>query len=329
MILVGDIGGTKTELALFENVKQRKIVEKKRFESKKYSSLEAIIEDFLSSSKYKISYACFGIAGPVHNGVCKTTNLPWVVDSKNVGEKFGISNVFLLNDLEANAWGIFCLREDELCVLAEGDQDSVGNRALIAAGTGLGEAGLYFDGNKHSPFASEGGHCNFAPTNEEELEILQYLKTLYPHVSYERLLSGAGLANIYRFWIDAKKETELVDVKERCKTEDPAKVISEYGMAGKCPICVKAINRFASIYGSETGNVALKFFALGGVYIGGGIAPKILDCLKNGLFMDAFLKKGRLSSLLSKIRVQIVLNNETVLLGAAHYIEDKFPSCFS
>ncbi len=321
MILAGDIGGTKTELALFENVKTRKIIKQEKFPSKDYKSLEEIIQKFISSSSISPTQACFGIAGPIENNICYTTNLPWIIDGKKIETLLNISSVFLINDLEANAWGIPCLKENELYVLAEGNKNQKGNRALISAGTGLGEAGLYYDGKNHIPFASEGGHCNFAPTNEEEIEILRFLQHKHKHVSYERLLCGAGLLNIYLFFIEEKKEKELPELLEKFTITDPAQCIYEYGSTGKCPVCKKAIEIFISIYGSEAGNMALKFLALGGIYIGGGIAPKMLNELKEGPFLKSFTQKGRFNKLLSTIRIQVILNPHTALLGAGNYAE--------
>lgn len=323
MILAGDIGGTKTELALFEDVKTRKIIKQEKFPSKDYKSLEEIIQKFIFSSSTLPTKACFGIAGPIENNTCHTTNLPWIIDGKKIETLLNISSVFLINDLEANAWGIPCLKENELYVLAEGDKNQKGNKALISAGTGLGEAGLYFDGKNHIPFPSEGGHCNFAPTNEEEVEIWRFLKEKYKHVSYERLLCGAGLFNIYKFFTEVKKEEELPELLEKFSTMDPAQCIYEYGSTEKCPICKKSIEIFISIYGSEAGNMALKFLALGGIYIGGGIAPKMLNELKKGPFLESFTHKGRFNKLLSNIRVQVILNPHTALLGAGNYVEYK------
>ena len=262
MILAGDVGGTKVELSLFEDVKSRKIVKEERFLCKDYKSLEEMVQAFLSNHSFPITHSCFGIAGPIEGNICRATNLPWIVNGVTLAKLLHIPHVSLINDLEANAWGITCLRDDELYLLTQGSGLNIGNKALISAGTGLGEAGLYFDGKKHVPLACEGGHCNFAPTNEEEVEIWRYLQAKYSHVSYERILSGAGLENLYRFWVEVKKEKELPQVQERILKEDPAKVIYEYGSTGQCPICEKAVHRFVSVYGSEAGNLALKFLLL-------------------------------------------------------------------
>ena len=323
MILAGDIGGTKTFLCLFEEVSSRKIFKEERFVSSEHASLEEIVQKFLSSVSVPISHACFGIAGPIQNNKCYATNLPWVVEGEKLKVLIKTPHVFLINDLEANAWGISCLNKEEFFVLSEGDGDKIGNRALISAGTGLGEAGLYFTGKEHLPFASEGGHCNFAPNNEEEVEIWRYIQKKFGHASYERVLSGQGIENIYSFWIEEKKEKEQEEVKKRRLEEDPAKVIHEYALNGKCPICKKTMEQFVSIYGSESGNLALKFLAVGGLYIGGGIAPKILDLLKEGSFLESFRKKGRFEKLLSAIPIQVILNYKAAILGAGRYAEHK------
>ena len=322
MILAGDVGGTKAELAIFDDVHSRKIVKGERFLCKDYGSLEEIIQEFLSTKSAEITHACFGIAGPIERNTCAATNLPWVIHGSSLANVIGIDHADLINDLEANAWGIKNLHEDELYTLAPGIKGREGNKALISVGTGLGEAGLFFDGKEHMPFACEGGHCDFSPIDEEEVEVWRYLKKKFKRVSFERILSGRGLANLYYFYVEEKGEKQVLkEIPKRMEEEDPAKVIYEYGSSGKCPICAKAIKMFISIYGSEAGNVALKFMATGGVYIGGGVAPKILESLKEGSFLQAFKTKGRLSTLLATIRLEVILNPKTALLGAAEYAE--------
>ena len=323
MILAGDVGGTKTELAIFDDVSSRKIVKGERFLCKDYGSLEEIVQEFLSTKSETITHACFGIAGPIDNNTCFATNLPWTIRGDILAGVIGIPHVSLLNDLEANAWGIRSLHEDELYTISPGIKGRKGNQALISVGTGLGEAGLYFDGNTHHPFACEGGHCDFAPRDEEEIELLRYLKKKFKRVSYERILSGAGLGNLYRFFVEEKGKKEIPEVKQRMQIEDPAKIVYEYGVSGKCPICEKALRLFVTTYGSEAGNVALSFMSLGGLYIGGGVAPKILDSLKTGLFFESFKNKGRLSGVLASMRVEVILNPKTALLGAAEYADHK------
>jgi len=321
MILAGDVGGTKVVLALFEDTITRKKLKEQKFASKDFSNFGDIVREFLPSGT-DISCASFGIAGPIINNKCHATNLPWVVDREKLQKLLKIETVYLINDLKANAWGCFVLRDDEFFVLNKGIEKK-DNRVLISAGTGLGEAGFYFDGKEFYPVASEGGHAGFSPSCEEEVEIWRYFKKQYEHVSFERILSGRGIVGLYNFYVEEKNEPEIESVRKRMLTEDPAKVISEHGIAKSCPTCVKTLKRFSSIYGGEAANLALKYLATGGVYVGGGIAPKILDILKEGEFMEAFVAKGRFASILSDTAVKIILNPETALLGAAEYAKVK------
>jgi glucokinase len=229
--------------------------------------------------------------------------------------------VDLINDLEANAWGLRCLSREEFYTLNPGVQVSA-NQALISAGTGLGEAGLYWDGKSHRPFPSEGGHCGFAPTNSLEDELLLYLRKQFGHVSYERIVSGSGLHQLYRFLIDSGKEKEDPAITALMLQMDPAKVVTEKGKSGECTACRRACQMFMGIYGSESGNLALKMLALGGLFIGGGIAPHFLDFFKEGGFMKAFCDKGRFFTLLKDIPVKVVLNDKTALLGAARFAQE-------
>lgn len=346
MILAGDIGGTKTNLALYNWTDQRTeplCVES--FPSGDYSSLEEILRDFFVSSRSVLPYeqeaepqeatpaphrqtnesstplqieaACFGIAGPVLDNRSQTTNLPWVVDGARIATEFGIPQVRLLNDLEATAHGILLLRPDEVEVLNEG-KPPVKRQALaiIAAGTGLGEAILFWDGTTYRPMPSEGGHADFAPNNDNEIELLRYLRGQYLHVSYERVLSGPGLHAIYEYLRDTKKN-EPTWLAEKIKTGNPAAVIAEAGLAGQADIAKQALDLFASIYGAEAGNLALKTLSLDGVYVAGGIAPKLIAKLRDGTFMKAFTNKGRYKRLMNSIPVKVVMNQHTALLGAA------------
>lgn len=317
MILAGDIGGTNTRLALFEQGEMAG--PEKKYPSRSYQGLEEIVREFLGGKK--VSRACFGVAGPVREGVCKATNLPWVVDAAQMSRTLQIPSVHLLNDLEANAYGIKVLKPEELALLHEGKKQK-GNQALISAGTGLGEAGLYWDGEKHHPFACEGGHSDFAPRNALEIELFVYLKKKYPHVSYERVVSGPGLYEIYRFLIETGREKTSSEVEAEMKKGDPAAVVSEWGRLNKDLGCIHALDWFISLYGAEAGNLALKFLALGGVYIGGGIAPHILEKMKRG-FSAAFADKGRFKPLLETIPIWVVLNDNAALLGAASYAAGK------
>jgi glucokinase len=321
LILAGDIGGTKTHLALFSLQGEKLQAEiKKTFPSKQYPGLEPVIEEFIADQQVSISRACFGIAGPVVDGQVKTPNLPWVVDSINIAQRFKLDSVALLNDLEAAAYGIFTLEPQELFTLNEGVSGQRGNKVLIAAGTGLGEATLYDDGRDHHPSASEGGHGDFAPTDETQIDLLRYLIKKCGHVSYERVVSGPGIGNIYGFLRDTGRLEEPDWLKEKISaSEDASAVISQEGLAGNSAICVQALNLFVSVYGAEAGNLALRGKATGGVYIGGGIAPKILAKLEDGTFMRAFLHKGRYLELLSGMPVRVILNDQAALQGAAFY----------
>lgn len=316
MILAGDIGGTKTHLAFFEKgVMQFN----EKYRSRDYASLEEIVGHFIGKVEGRVQRACFGIAGPIRDGQCQATNLPWIVDGKVLSTLLKIEKTFLINDLESNAYGLKLLQPEEFFVLNEGSSNSVGNQALISAGTGLGEAGIYWNGQNHIPFACEGGHADFAPRNELEMELLRYLHKKFGHVSYERLLSGPGLYNIYRFLIDLRLE----EAEEALEGGDLAKEITEKALKKSCQACVRSLDWFVNLYGGEAGNLALKMLALGGVFIGGGIAPKILPLLKGKEFMKRFVDKGRFAPLLSQIPVKVVLNENTALLGAARYAEEK------
>jgi glucokinase len=342
MILAGDIGGTKTVLGLFEWTSERvDAARSQSFVSADYQSLDEIVEEFLgapppserdeaapdpeasqrergeTATPARIEAACFGVAGPVIDNRCRTTNLPWIVDGAELAKNFSIQRVRLLNDLEATAYGLPVLTPDEVHTLNAGTPPPAkGSLALIAAGTGLGESILYWDGACYRPQPSEGGHTDFGPNSEAEMDLLRYLRATYLHVSYERVLSGAGLHAIYEFLRDTNKN-EPTWLAERLRVGDPAPIIAEAGLKKQAEICVQALDLFASIYGAEAGNLALKAMALDGVYVGGGIAPKILDKLKDGSFMKAFTAKGRYKRLMSGIPVRVVLNPMTALLGAA------------
>ncbi|MFZ2632099.1 MAG: glucokinase [Desulfosalsimonadaceae bacterium] len=320
MILAGDIGGTNTRLAVINAVGGKmEILFEATFPSREHKSLESAVDDFLSLGNWNITCASFGIAGPVINGRCEATNLPWVVESKNLAKRLRIKRVSLLNDLSATAHGIALLEAKDVVVLNRGVRNAKGNRAIISAGTGLGEAGLYWDGQTHRPFESEGGHADFAPRNPLEIELLQYLMNLFPHVSYERILSGPGLVNVYRFLKDTGKADEPSWLSEEIRHGDPPKIISRHALNGKSALCGQALELFLSLYGSEAGNLALKLMATGGIYLGGGIAPEIIQKLKDPVFMNAFTSKGRMKPLLQNMPVRVIMNPKTALLGAARY----------
>jgi glucokinase len=319
MILAGDVGGTKVLLAYYENDKC--LVEKK-YRSKEFPEFSLLLSRFLEETKIpSVKAACFGVAGPVKENVCHATNLPWSLDGKVLGKVLKTDNAFLINDVEANAWGIACLTSKELCTLNHGLVIK-GNQALISAGTGLGEAGLVWDGEKHHPFACEGGHVDFGPRNALEIELLSYLKRQYKHISYERIVSGHGIYSLYRFLVDTQKEKADPDV-EAAKEEEPQKEITKKAMQEQHGVCFQTISLFASIYGAEAGNLALKFLSIGGLFLGGGIVPNILSYFQHPNFLEAFTEKGRFAPLLRSIPVKIVLNDHTALLGAKRYAQEK------
>jgi glucokinase len=320
MILAGDIGGTKTVVALLEAAGSGlRTIREESFSSPGHAALEEILDRFLTGAgpRPSLAAACFGVAGPVVEGKSQVTNLPWAVDERELSRALQVPRVKLLNDLEAAAYGMLHLSADDLCVLQPG-LSRKGNIAVIAAGTGLGEAFLYWDGQRYHPIASEGGHADFAPRSDPEAELLAFLRKEFGHVSYERVLSGPGLFNIYRYLRDSGRWPEPPWLTERLAEGDPSAVVSEAALAGSHPLCVEALELFVAIYGAEAGNMALKTLALGGVFVGGGIAPRIRLKLTDGRFVAAFRDKGRFSGLLASIPVQLALNARTPVLGAAH-----------
>jgi glucokinase len=318
MILAGDIGGTNSRLAGFamESAHLKPVVEE-TFPSRAYASLDEVVRTFVAAHDLHVAHACFGIAGPVRHGRSDAINLAWVVDAQQLARELGLATVWLINDLEANAYGAVALAPEDLATLNAGSPQAEGNAAVIAAGTGLGEAGLYWDGKQHWPFASEGGHASFAPADAMQVELLQYLQQQFDHVSWERVLSGPGLYNIYAFLRDTRRGVEPAWLTEELRQGDPAAAISRAALAGACELCVQALDLFVALYGAEAGNLALKVMATGGVFVGGGIAPKIIDKLKEPIFMRAFRTKGRLQPILEAIPVRVILDEKTALYGAA------------
>ena len=321
LILAGDIGGTSTRLAYFDTAGGTlQPVAEKIFPSRESGSLEEIVSRFSAEQGLVAERVCFGIAGPVRNGHVRTPNLPWTIEATVLSRILGIPSVRLINDLEANAYGIDLLGPGDLIVLNPGVPDPTGTIAVVSAGTGLGEGLAYWDGTAHRPLSSEGGHADFAPRNELEAELLLFLRAEHGRVSTERVVSGPGLSNIYRFLRDARHLPETPAVAEAMRRGDPAAAISRAALAGECPLCGQVLDLFVSLYGAEAGNVALRVLATGGIYLGGGIAPKIIERLKGPGFMLAFITKGRLSPLLENIPVRVILNDRTALLGAARCI---------
>jgi glucokinase len=323
MILAGDVGGTKVHLALYDFIDGKlKHTRDKQYLAKDYSGLEEIVKEFLGADK--ATAACFGVPGPVRDGRLRLTNLPWTLDSRELAAGLVIEHVFLINDLEANCYGIAELSADQIFTLSEGDARQMGNRALISAGTGLGEGFLVWNGRQHLPYPSEGGHTDYAPRNEDEIDLLRFLRQKYNgRISQERVVSGPGLTNIYEFLREVRGMEEPAWLAKRIALEDPNAVITELALAAKSEICEKAMDMLVSAYGAEAGNLALKVLSVGGLYVGGGIAPRILEKLKDGAFMKAFTDKGRLSQLLVNMPVRVILESHAALMGAASFAEAR------
>ena len=321
MLLAGDIGGTKTNLAIFSpEAGLRAPLAEATFPSTDYPSLEALVREFLAQLDLKPEGASFGVSGPVVAGRVTITNLPWVIDETQLQAALNLSFVHLLNDLEAIAHAVPLLEPADLHTLNEGQPTPSGNIAIIAPGTGLGEAFLTWDGSRYRPHASEGGHTDFAPTNPLEVELLRYLQHRYEHVSYEWVCSGQGLPNIYAFLKDSGYAEEPAWLAgQLAAADDPTPVIVNMALDEEkpCELCAATLNTFVSVLGAEAGNLALKVLATGGVYLGGGIPPRILPALKHERFMEAFRHKGRLSGLLAHMPVHVILNPKVALLGAA------------
>lgn len=320
MILAGDIGATNSRLAFFsERGGRLEPVVEETYPSRDHANLETIVKTFVSAHDLPIDVACFGVAGPVRHGRSDTTNLSWDVDARELARALHLRSVRLLNDLEALAYGIAILAPDDFVTLNQGAADASGNAAVIAAGTGLGEAGLYWNGQQHLPFAGEGGHASFAPSDPLQIELLRFLCHEFGHVSWERVLSGPGLHNIYRFLRDTGRGEEPDWLSHKMQQDDPSAVISQAALADTSPLCRQALDQFVVLYGAEAGNLALKLMATAGVYIGGGIAPKIIRKLTDSTFMAAFVAKGRLKPLLQQIPVRIIMNDKVALQGAARF----------
>ena len=328
MILAGDVGGTKVHLALYNFANGRlQPIRDEKFPAHEFANLDDVVNKFLTICNDKrdgIFAACFGVPGPVRDGRLKLTNLPWTLDTRDLVKSLGVKHIFLINDLEANGYGIPELAPESIFTLHAGDANASGHAGLIAAGTGLGEALLIWDGKKHRPIPSEGGHCDFAARSNREIALLEYLRdTLKGRVSWERVVSGLGIKNIYAFLRDVEKINEPGWLHDRMLTEDPNAVIGQCAEDGSSSLCFETMKIFAGAYGAEAGNIALKVLATGGMYLGGGIAPKILKTLTNGAFVQAFLDKGRLSPLLQSIPVRVILDDTCALLGAAAYAEAR------
>lgn len=317
-VLAGDIGGTHTRLALYEvSNEQPALLASQRYDSSQYHALSDIISEFLGAHQQPLQAACLGVAGPVHQQVADITNLPWQVSAAHIAGHFDLPAVTLLNDLQATAWGLRTLRGDDFVSLQPGDEQARGNAAIIAAGTGLGEAGLYFDGSRHHPFACEGGHSDFSPQTELEVALLRCLLRRHEHISWERVVSGMGLVNIHGCLRELRQRPVPDWLQQDMDEGDPAAAISRAAQQGRDALCVDAVQFFVHLYGVEAGNLALKMMATGGLYIAGGIAPKLIEAMQDGSFIKAFRAKGRMQALMERIPVRVVLNDDTALQGAA------------
>ncbi len=323
MLLAGDIGGTKTKIGVYSSDKGAKapLIEK-TFTSAQYPNFELVLQEFLQSVDIKFERAVFGVAGPLMDDKVSITNLPWEIDKKQLKNILQIPSVKLLNDLEALGYALPSLDPTDIFTLNQGKIDSEGNIAVIAPGTGLGEVFLTKNGNQYKPNATEGSHVDFAPTNSLQIRLLQHLLGHFGHVSYEKVCSGLGIQNIYAFLKKCEQieEPEWLTI-QLSKVDDPTPTIINAAINDKqnCKICITTLNLFLSILGAEAGNLALKVKATGGVYLGGGIPPRIISVLKNGKFMEAFKQKGSMTYLVERIPVHVILNPNAVLLGAALY----------
>ncbi|MBI5007830.1 MAG: glucokinase [Nitrosomonadales bacterium] len=316
-VITGDIGGTKTRLAIVEVDGSRVHIEREaEFGSRGFATFEALLTDFLKEVAVP-ELAAFGIAGPVLGGAVRTTNLPWYIEAAALHQRFGFKHCHLLNDLEAVAYGLPALGTADLLTLQQGAPGAAGNIAVIAAGTGLGEAGLFWDGERHHPYATEGGHCSFSPQSELEVELLRYLQRRYAHVSWERIVSGMGLVDMHDFMRIHLKSSLPQWLADEMHAGDPAAAISRAAAAGSDQVCIETMDCFVRLYGAEAGNLALKVMSRGGLYVGGGIAPKILPLLQQDAFLQAFLNKGRMRHVLEAMPVHVILDGRTALYGPA------------
>lgn len=340
MILVGDLGGTKTILALYKHHKDKpksrlQCLKKKCFASADFKNFTSLLADFLASAKEEnsgninIDKVCFGVAGPVVNDMCTTTHLNWILKKSEIAAQTYAKNVYLLNDLEATAWGVLDLPNSDFVTLNSASKKNQADKnqshiAVLAAGTGLGEVLIMRSNNGYHVLATEGGHADFAPRNELEIGLLQYLMRLHPeHVSYERVVCGQGLVNIYQFLASIDYAPINPAITSRLNTEDPAAVIATAATLKNEPLCLKALDMFCTIYGAEAGNLALKCLPKGGIILAGGMAAKNLSTLQNGSFLQGYLAKGRYQSMLQDFTVKVCLNAEVGLLGAAGFVVNR------
>jgi len=319
-ILVGDIGGTKTVLAIAETAAgDIRLSGERRYASRDFASLEAVVARFFAETGRTCERAALAVAGPVQDDRSEITNLPWAPSARHLEQTLNLRTVRLLNDLEAAAWGIAALAPPDFEVLHPGEPNPVGNACVAAAGTGLGEAGLYWDGVSHRPFATEGSHADFAPRDDREVALLRWFQERYGYVSWDRVVSGMGIADSYDFLWE-RHDTAGADPLREVAVEDKPVAITAAAAAGSCPVCVETMQLFMTFYGREAGNLALKHMAVGGIYLGGGIAPKNLDLLRRGPFLEAFFDKGPMTALMRRMPVKVILEQRAPLFGAARFM---------
>ncbi len=325
-ILAGDIGGTYSRVALCEvdGTSVRRDIQAV-YESRRYDSLEDIAREFASEHDVQIDSACFGVPGPVASRRAIFTNLPWEVDADVLERNLGIPNIALINDIEAAAHGLATLPEADFREIRKGSSGVTGNAGLIEAGTGLGEAGMFWDGRRYRPFASEGGHCDFSPSNERELELLRFLQAKFggAHISWERVVSTPGLVHIYEFLKSKDPEAEPSWLAAEIEAADAATIIVRHALSGESALCREAALWVLALYGAEAGNLALKYLATGGIYLGTGLAPKLIDLLPESDFLARFDAKGRLQRVLQRIAIRVVTNDRVALQGAAFYASQR------
>ncbi|TCV86739.1 glucokinase [Sulfurirhabdus autotrophica] len=324
LILAGDIGGTKTLLLVAEVTgNQVRVVHEQRFSSAAYSSIVPMVQELMQAlssvenPQRKIDSACFGVAGPINGRFAKLTNLTWSLDADEIAKACEFTNVKLINDFEAVGYGIEALDVHDFVTLQQGHLEAQGPRVVLGAGTGLGVCFLTLCGDHYQVFPSEGGHVDFAPADELESTLLRYLRNIFGHVSYERILSGSGLVAIYEFLLQNNVSQPPLELKQAMQAGDAAAAIAAFALSGKDPLASEALDLFVKIYGAQAGNLALTLLTKGGVYVAGGIAPKIIDRIKSGGFMQTFLDKGRYKQMLSNIPVNVIVNEKVGLLGAA------------
>jgi len=319
MILAGDVGGTKTSLALYRPEARGLLRDRMAtYRSREHAGLDPILRDFLGGGG-SVERACVGVAGPIEDGRCRLTNLDWEVDEASLRRTLGIREAYLVNDLQATASSLPFLQESDRATIQEGEADPRGNMAVLSAGTGLGEGFLVGAAAGYVPLASEGGHVDFAPRGEREMRLHAFLRGKHGRVSVERVLSGPGLHDVYRFLLEEERMAEEPGIAAEVSGAEPQRAIVRHGLAGGPGACAETLRIFCSLYGSQAGNLALHYLATGGVYLGGGIAPAILPALRRGEFLSAFLDKGRMRTLLSRVPVTVILDPAAPLLGAAKF----------